>query len=144
LRKRLLKRYLNDSAMLASNGEARGDEEKKEEEDAHDDEMDEDNNNESTTESSIRRHLSLMSGSKDKFCREKRGGELYELQCKLNNLGASDLVVDMLMKNDLSDRLFKEAVLFAIALLEGGNSQVQVGRRIECRMLIYFLTKMYF
>ena len=50
----------------------------------------------------------------------------YEIQCELNNQGASDLVVDLFM-SDVSNKVFKENVLLAIALLEGGNTQVQVG-----------------
>ncbi len=49
----------------------------------------------------------------------------YEVQCDLNSQGASDLVVDLFM-NDVSQKVFKEIVLLAIALLEGGNSVVQV------------------
>ena len=47
------------------------------------------------------------------------------IQCELNNQGASDLVVDLFM-SDISNKVFKENVLLAIALLEGGNTQVQV------------------
>jgi hypothetical protein len=49
----------------------------------------------------------------------------FEIQCELNNQGASDLVVDLFM-SDVSNKVFKETVLLAIALLEGGNTQVQV------------------
>ena len=49
----------------------------------------------------------------------------YEIQCELNDQGASDLVVDLFM-SDSSNKIFKETVLLAIALLEGGNTQVQV------------------
>jgi hypothetical protein len=47
-----------------------------------------------------------------------------EIQCELNNQGASDLVIDLFM-SDISNKVFKESVLLAIALLEGGNTQVQ-------------------
>lgn len=56
---------------------------------------------------------------------EERDLRRYEIQCELNNQGASDLVVDLFM-NDISNKVFKETVLLAIALLEGGNTQVQV------------------
>ena len=49
-----------------------------------------------------------------------------EIQCELNAQGASDLVVDLFM-SDVSLKVFKEAVLLSIALLEGGNTNVQVG-----------------
>ncbi len=58
----------------------------------------------------------------------------YEIQCELNDQGASDLVVDLFM-SDSSNKIFKETVLLAIALLEGGNTQVQV---------IYFLNTTYY
>lgn len=48
----------------------------------------------------------------------------FQIQCELNTQGASDLVVDLFM-SDISNKVFKENVLLAIALLEGGNSQVQ-------------------
>ena len=57
---------------------------------------------------------------------EERDLRRYEIQCELNSQGASDLVVDLFM-NDISNKVFKETVLLAIALLEGGNTQVQVG-----------------
>lgn len=47
-----------------------------------------------------------------------------EIQCELNNQGASDLIVDLFM-SDISNKVFKENVLLAIAMLEGGNDQVQ-------------------
>lgn len=56
---------------------------------------------------------------------EERDLRRYEIQCELNSQGASDLVVDLFM-NDMSNKVFKETVLLAIALLEGGNTQVQV------------------
>ena len=48
----------------------------------------------------------------------------FEIQCELNMQGASDLVVDLFM-SDITNKVFKENVLLAIALLEGGNTQVQ-------------------
>ncbi len=55
----------------------------------------------------------------------------YEIQCELNNQGASDLVVDLFM-SDTTNKVFKETVLLAIALLEGGNTQVQVRFIEQC------------
>lgn len=58
---------------------------------------------------------------------EQKKSKLYDLQCRFDSSGASDLVIDMLMRNDdLFEKLFKEALLLGIALLEAGNSQVQV------------------
>lgn len=52
---------------------------------------------------------------------------LAEVQCHLDKEGASDLVIDLIM-NTTSDRVFQESILLAIALLEGGNTTIQVGR----------------
>lgn len=62
---------------------------------------------------------------KDLEEQDDRDVKRYEIQCELNNQGASDLVVDLFM-SDISSKVFKETVLLAIALLEGGNTQVQV------------------
>jgi hypothetical protein len=56
---------------------------------------------------------------------ERKNIRRYEIQCELNNQGASDLIVDLFV-NDVSHKIFKEIVLLAIALLEGGNNIVQV------------------
>lgn len=54
---------------------------------------------------------------------------LAEVQCHLDKEGASDLVIDLIM-NTTSDRVFQESILLAIALLEGGNTTIQVCYRI--------------
>ena len=56
---------------------------------------------------------------------DERDLRRYEIQCELSMQGASDLVVDLFM-SEISNKVFKENVLLAIALLEGGNTQVQV------------------
>ena len=76
----------------------------------------------------------------------------YEIQCELNNQGASDLVVDLFM-SEVSNKVFKENVLLAIALLEGGNTQVQVQTKkkphlrsnltMKCLKCILFLRKQF-
>ncbi len=53
-----------------------------------------------------------------------------EIQCELNAQGASDLVVDLFM-SDVSLKVFKETVLLSIALLEGGNTNVQVSSSLK-------------
>ena len=50
---------------------------------------------------------------------------LGEVQCHLDHEGASDLVIDLIM-NTTSDKVFQESILLAIALLEGGNTTIQV------------------
>ena len=46
-------------------------------------------------------------------------------QCHLDKEGATDLVVDLIVNNH-SSRIFLETVELGIALLEGGNSSIQV------------------
>lgn len=50
---------------------------------------------------------------------------LADVQCHLDKEGASDLVIDLIM-NATTDRVFHESILLAIALLEGGNTTIQV------------------
>lgn len=56
---------------------------------------------------------------------------LTDVQCHLDREGASDLVIDLIM-NTNSDRVFHESILLAIALLEGGNTTIQVRMDTEC------------
>lgn len=56
---------------------------------------------------------------------------LTEVQCHLDKEGASNLVIDLIM-NATSDRVFHESILLAIALLEGGNTIIQVGKVLPC------------
>ena len=86
----------------------------------------------SPDESGSRKSGSLSSGE-DSGAANKRDIEQndrkllqrIEIQCELNAQGASDLVVDLFM-SDVSQKVFKETVLLSIALLEGGNTSVQV------------------
>lgn len=57
---------------------------------------------------------------------------LMEVQCHLDREGASDLVIDLIM-NATSDRVFHESILLAIALLEGGNTTIQVTKTMSLR-----------
>jgi hypothetical protein len=57
----------------------------------------------------------------------ERDEKRCEIQCELNSLGLCDFIIELFCKSDeFSGRLFRESVLLAIALLEGGNNQVQV------------------
>uniref|UniRef100_A0A673CXM9 Inositol 1,4,5-trisphosphate receptor n=1 Tax=Sphaeramia orbicularis TaxID=375764 RepID=A0A673CXM9_9TELE len=47
-----------------------------------------------------------------------------EIQCLLDNVGASELVIDLIV-NTKNDRVFEESILLGIALLQGGNTQIQ-------------------
>ena len=62
---------------------------------------------------------------KDVEEQDERDQKRNKIQCELSAQGASDLVVDLFM-SEISNKVFKENVLLAIALLEGGNTQVQV------------------
>ena len=51
---------------------------------------------------------------------------LHSVQCHLDNQGASNLIVDLVIKSAASSpRIFSEVVEFGIALLEGGNQDIQ-------------------
>lgn len=60
---------------------------------------------------------------------------LAEVQCHLDKEGASDLVIDLIM-NATSDRVFHESILLAIALLEGGNTTIQVSTLANAVLVI--------
>lgn len=50
---------------------------------------------------------------------------MVEIQCLLDNVGTSELVIDLIV-NTKNDRVFEESILLGIALLQGGNTQIQV------------------
>nr|XP_023019788.1 inositol 1,4,5-trisphosphate receptor-like [Leptinotarsa decemlineata] len=55
----------------------------------------------------------------------RAGRTLHEVQTHLDREGASDLVVELVIKSGNSPRIFTEAVELGIALLEGGNPIIQ-------------------
>lgn len=55
----------------------------------------------------------------------RAGQTLHEVQTHLDKEGASDLVVELVIKSVNSPSIFGEAVELGIALLEGGNSTIQ-------------------
>uniref|UniRef100_A0A8D3D0M0 Inositol 1,4,5-trisphosphate receptor n=1 Tax=Scophthalmus maximus TaxID=52904 RepID=A0A8D3D0M0_SCOMX len=55
---------------------------------------------------------------------DKPGSNIVEIQCLLDNVGASELVIDLIV-NTKNDRVFEESILLGIALLQGGNTQIQ-------------------
>lgn len=61
---------------------------------------------------------------------DKPGSSMVEIQCLLDNVGASELVIDLIV-NTKNDRVFEESILLGIALLQGGNTQIQVGNAKE-------------
>lgn len=61
---------------------------------------------------------------------DKPSSSMVEIQCLLDNVGASELVIDLIV-NTKNDRVFEESILLGIALLQGGNTQIQVGNTKE-------------
>ncbi|KAM9754184.1 inositol 1,4,5-trisphosphate-gated calcium channel ITPR2 isoform 2-T2 [Menidia menidia] len=55
---------------------------------------------------------------------DKPGSSMVEIQCLLDNVGASELVIDLIV-NTKNDRVFEESILLGIALLQGGNTRIQ-------------------
>lgn len=55
----------------------------------------------------------------------RAGRTLHEIQSHLDKEGASDLVVELVIKSVHSPSIFVEAVELGIALLEGGNPIIQ-------------------
>ncbi|XP_030748640.1 inositol 1,4,5-trisphosphate receptor isoform X3 [Sitophilus oryzae] len=55
----------------------------------------------------------------------RAGQTLHDVQSHLDKEGASDLVVELVIKSVNSPSIFEEAVELGIALLEGGNSTIQ-------------------
>ncbi|XP_015284919.1 PREDICTED: inositol 1,4,5-trisphosphate receptor type 2 [Gekko japonicus] len=55
---------------------------------------------------------------------DKSGVSMHDIQCLLDKEGASELVTDVIVSTK-NDRIFSEAILLGIALLEGGNTQIQ-------------------
>lgn len=55
----------------------------------------------------------------------RAGKTLHEVQTHLDKEGASDLVVELVIKSVHSSLIFGEAVELGIALLEGGNPIIQ-------------------
>ncbi|XP_075997943.1 inositol 1,4,5-trisphosphate-gated calcium channel ITPR2 [Genypterus blacodes] len=55
---------------------------------------------------------------------DKPDSSVGDIQCLLNSVGASELVIDLIV-NTKSDQLFKESILLGCALLKGGNFTIQ-------------------
>uniref|UniRef100_A0A671RHD7 Inositol 1,4,5-trisphosphate receptor n=1 Tax=Sinocyclocheilus anshuiensis TaxID=1608454 RepID=A0A671RHD7_9TELE len=65
----------------------------------------------------------FMSGSPGQDS-DKPGTSVVDIQCALDNVGASELVIDLIVSTK-NDRIFEESILLGIALLRGGNTQIQ-------------------
>lgn len=57
---------------------------------------------------------------------DRPSSSMVEIQCLLDNVGTTELVIDLIV-NTKNDRVFEESILLGIALLQGGNTQIQVG-----------------
>lgn len=57
---------------------------------------------------------------------DKPGTSMVDIQCLLDSVGATELVIDLIVSTK-NDRVFEESILLGIALLWGGNTQIQVG-----------------
>lgn len=77
-------------------------------------------------ESSSRTTSAVTHGPGAKFL-SRAGRTLYEVQNLLDKEGASDLVVELVIKSIHSPLIFVEAAELGIALLEGGNNVIQRG-----------------
>ncbi|XP_037539386.1 inositol 1,4,5-trisphosphate receptor type 2 [Nematolebias whitei] len=55
---------------------------------------------------------------------DKPGSSVVEIQCLLDSVGATELVIDLIV-NTKNDQVFEESILLGIALLQGGNTQIQ-------------------
>lgn len=61
---------------------------------------------------------------------DKPGSSVVEIQCLLDSVGATELVIDLIV-NTKNDQVFEESILLGIALLQGGNTQIQVGSTLS-------------
>ncbi|CAB3997892.1 inositol 1,4,5-trisphosphate receptor-like [Paramuricea clavata] len=71
---------------------------------------------------------------------KRAGVSLAEMQCQLNNCGATDLVIDIIMKKP-SYHVFVECIKLGISLLEGGNHLIQIsfyGRFVNGKSEAFF------
>uniref|UniRef100_A0A665X7U5 Inositol 1,4,5-trisphosphate receptor n=1 Tax=Echeneis naucrates TaxID=173247 RepID=A0A665X7U5_ECHNA len=66
----------------------------------------------------------IFSGGSPMLESDKPGSNMVEIQCLLDNVGTSELVIDLIV-NTKNDRVFEESILLGIALLQGGNTQIQ-------------------
>lgn len=77
------------------------------------------------------RFILISPGGSPMLDHDKPASSLVEIQCLLDNVGASELVIDLIV-NTKNDRVFEESILLGIALLQGGNTQIQVSSSSHC------------
>uniref|UniRef100_A0A3Q2GCX6 Inositol 1,4,5-trisphosphate receptor n=1 Tax=Cyprinodon variegatus TaxID=28743 RepID=A0A3Q2GCX6_CYPVA len=69
-------------------------------------------------------HSKSEGGSSASLDTDKPGSSMVEIQCLLDKVGATELVIHLIV-NTKNDRVFEESILLGIALLKGGNTQIQ-------------------
>ncbi|XP_030646441.1 inositol 1,4,5-trisphosphate receptor type 2 [Chanos chanos] len=55
---------------------------------------------------------------------DKPGSSMVDIQCMLDSVGATEMVIDLIVSTK-NDRVFEESIHLGIALLRGGNTQIQ-------------------
>ncbi|KRT78522.1 ion channel, partial [Oryctes borbonicus] len=77
-----------------------------------------------TIDVNSRKYSSITHGPGAKIL-SRAGRSLHEVQTHLDKEGASNLVVELVIKSVHSSSIFEEAILLGTALLEGGNPIIQ-------------------
>lgn len=70
-------------------------------------------------------HFYIIAGGSPTVDADKPATSVSDIQCLLDNVGATEMVIELIV-NTKNDRLFKESIELGIALLRGGNTQIQV------------------
>lgn len=70
--------------------------------------------------------VNISAGGSPMLESDKPGSSVVDIQCLLDNVGTTELVIDLIV-NTKNDRVFEESILLGIALLQGGSTQIQVG-----------------
>ncbi|CAB3383323.1 Hypothetical predicted protein [Cloeon dipterum] len=78
-----------------------------------------------TVDISVRGPMPVVTHGPGAKILSRAGRTLHEVQSHLDKEGASDLVVELVIKSVHSPSIFVEAVELGIAMLEGGNSIIQ-------------------
>uniref|UniRef100_A0AAX7VHS9 Inositol 1,4,5-trisphosphate receptor n=1 Tax=Astatotilapia calliptera TaxID=8154 RepID=A0AAX7VHS9_ASTCA len=66
----------------------------------------------------------IIAGGSPMVDADKPATTVSDIQCLLDNVGATEMVIELIV-NTKNDRLFKESIELGIALLRGGNTQIQ-------------------
>lgn len=77
-----------------------------------------------------------VTDDKDTNAMTNNTADLYKVQTSLNAAGASNLVIDLIVQNP-SQKVFIECVELSKALLDGGNTVVQVTKTTYSTFLIF-------